>query len=77
MHDPPDALLSGAGRNQSLKRAFGLLEWLATRPSGASVAVLSRELGLARATVTRLLGSLADAGAVTRDGRAWTIGTSD
>lgn len=69
-------VLPGAGRNQSLDRAFGLLERLALHPAGATVATITRELGLPRATVTRLLASLADAGAVTRNGRAWTIGPS-
>jgi DNA-binding IclR family transcriptional regulator len=68
--------LAGSGRNQSLGRAFAVLESLAGHTAGASVATLSRELGLPRATVTRLLGSLADLGAVTRaeSGRAWRLG---
>jgi DNA-binding IclR family transcriptional regulator len=69
-------VLPGAGRNQSLGRAFELLECLASHPAGASVATLTREIGLPRATVTRLLGSLADAGAVarSREGREWVLG---
>jgi DNA-binding IclR family transcriptional regulator len=68
--------LAGSGRNQSLARAFALLECLAAHSGGASVATLSRELRLPRATVTRLLGSLADLGAVSRaeSGRAWRLG---
>jgi DNA-binding IclR family transcriptional regulator len=68
--------LAGSGRNQSLARAFALLDRLAAHSGGASVAVLARELGLPRATVTRLLGSLADVGAVTRaeSGRGWRLG---
>jgi IclR family acetate operon transcriptional repressor len=69
-------VLPGAGRNQSLGRAFDVLECLASHPAGASVAALTREVDLPRATVTRLLASLADAGAVARSphGRTWAIG---
>jgi IclR family acetate operon transcriptional repressor len=69
-------VLPGAGRNQSLRRAFDLLELIAAHPDGASVAILTRESGLARGTVNRLLASLADAGAVTRapGDRAWLLG---
>lgn len=70
--------LGGAGRNQSLKRAFAVLDCLAAHPEGMSVASLTRDIGLPRATVTRLLASLADVGAVARatDARAWTLGPS-
>jgi IclR family acetate operon transcriptional repressor len=69
-------VLPGAGRNQSLARAFDLLERIAAHPEGASVATLTHEVGLPRATVSRLLASLADAGAVVRapGGRAWSLG---
>jgi DNA-binding IclR family transcriptional regulator len=78
MVEPVTVVLPGAGRNQSLGRAFRLLECLAAHPTGTSVAVLTRELGLPRATVTRLLGSLADAGAVARSGqgRNWALGST-
>jgi IclR family acetate operon transcriptional repressor len=75
--EPPSGVLLGrSGRNRSLGRAFALLERLAAHPGGASVAVLARELELPRATVTRLLGSLADHGAVARTdaGRRWVLG---
>jgi DNA-binding IclR family transcriptional regulator len=70
--------LAGAGRSQSLKRAFGLLDCLAAHPEGMSVASLTRESGLPRATVTRLLASLADVGAAARstNARVWTLGPS-
>jgi IclR family acetate operon transcriptional repressor len=68
------SLLPGAGRNQSLARAFRVLDCLARSPNGASVAGIARETGLARATVTRLLASLADEEAVRRDGGAWRLG---
>jgi DNA-binding IclR family transcriptional regulator len=69
-------VLPGAGRNASLRRAFQVLECLAFHAEGASVAALARETELPRATVTRLLASLADAGAVVRSPhqRAWTLG---
>jgi len=67
-------LLPGAGRNQSLARAFQVLDCLAARPEGASVADVARATGLARATVTRLLGSLADEGAARREQGAWRLG---
>lgn len=68
--------LPGSGRNQSLNRTFQLLEHLASNPQESSVAALTRELGLPRTTITRLLGSLADAGAVVRanDRRHWRLG---
>jgi IclR family transcriptional regulator, pca regulon regulatory protein len=43
-------------------------------PAGVSVAEVARATGLPRATVTRLLGSLADEGAVRREDRAWRLG---
>jgi IclR family transcriptional regulator, pca regulon regulatory protein len=65
--------LAGAGRNESIRRAFRVLECLATLP-GASVAAVARETGLPRATVTRVLGTLADVGAARRDGGGWALG---
>ena len=71
-----DVVLPGAGRNSSLMRAFEVLEALARHAEGASVATLARETDLPRATVTRLLASLADARAVARTahGKSWTLG---
>ena len=43
---------------------------------GASVAGVARETGLPRATVTRVLATLADVGAARRDGGGWTLGPS-
>jgi DNA-binding IclR family transcriptional regulator len=68
------SLLRGAGRNQSLARAFQVLEFLAARPGGASVAEVARATGLPRATVTRLLASLADEDAARRVDGAWRLG---
>jgi DNA-binding IclR family transcriptional regulator len=65
--------LAGAGRNESIRRAFAVLECLA-RAGGASVAQVARETGLPRATVTRVLATLADVGAARRDGPDWTVG---
>jgi DNA-binding IclR family transcriptional regulator len=67
--------LAGAGRNESIRRAFQVLECLAMLP-GASVAAVARETGLPRATVTRVLATLADVGAVRRDGGGWMLGPS-
>ncbi|HEV8054412.1 MAG: helix-turn-helix domain-containing protein [Solirubrobacterales bacterium] len=67
--------LAGAGRNESIRRAFQVLECLAESP-GASIAGVARETGLPRATVTRVLATLADMGAARRDGSGWTIGPS-
>ena len=69
------ASLGGAGRNESIRRAFRVLECLARSP-GASVAAVARETGLPRATVTRVLATLADVGAARRDGAGWTLGPS-
>lgn len=69
-------LLPGTGRNESLRRAFDLLEVLARHPHGASVAELCQGSDLPRSTVSRLLASLFDAGAVSRPGhdRRWVLG---
>ena len=67
--------LAGAGRNESIRRAFQVLECLARHP-GASGAGVARETGLPRATVTRVLATLADVGAARRDGGGWTLGPS-
>ena len=68
------SLLRGAGRNQSLARAFQVLDVLAAQPAGVSVAGVARATGLPRATVTRLLGSLADEDAARRVDGAWRLG---
>ncbi|MFE4196913.1 IclR family transcriptional regulator [Paenarthrobacter sp. NPDC056912] len=69
-------LLPGTGRNESLRRAFDVLELLARHPNGASVAELCQDSDLPRSTVSRLLASLFDAGAVSRPGqdRKWVLG---
>jgi DNA-binding IclR family transcriptional regulator len=67
--------LAGAGRNESIRRAFQVLECLGRSP-GASVAAVARETGLPRATVTRVLATLADVGAARREGGGWTLGPS-
>ena len=67
--------LAGAGRNQSIRRGFQVLEFLSLHP-GASVAMVARQTGLPRATVTRVLATLADVGAARRDGGGWTLGPS-
>jgi DNA-binding IclR family transcriptional regulator len=51
-----------------------VLDFLAARPGGASVADVARATGLPRATVTRLLGSLADEDAARRVDGAWRLG---
>jgi IclR family transcriptional regulator, pca regulon regulatory protein len=51
-----------------------VLDCLAAHPEGVSVAAVARATGLPRATVTRLLGSLADEGAARREGGAWRLG---
>jgi IclR family transcriptional regulator, pca regulon regulatory protein len=51
-----------------------VLDCLAAHPDGVSVAAVARATGLPRATVTRLLGSLADEGAARRDGGDWRLG---
>jgi DNA-binding IclR family transcriptional regulator len=51
-----------------------VLDCLAARPGGVRVAEVARSTGLPRATVTRLLGSLADEGAARREGGGWRLG---
>ncbi len=69
-------LTVAAGRNESLHRAFTLLQLLSKNDGGASVASLSTDSGLPRSTVSRLLASLFDVGAVARPGaeRLWVLG---
>lgn len=69
-------LTTAAGRNESLQRAFMLLQLLSKNESGASVASLAADSGLPRSTVSRLLASLFDVGAVARPGsdRLWVLG---
>ena len=71
----PPGLMPGAGRNESLQKAFDVLERLADAPRGLLVAEVARQTGFPRSTVTRLLASLFEAGASSRDddGR-WTVG---
>jgi len=70
------SFLPGTERSGSLRRAFDLLRSLASFPQGASIAELSQASGLPRSTVTRLLASLFDVGAVARPagGRKWVLG---
>jgi IclR family acetate operon transcriptional repressor len=65
--------LARGDRNESIRRAFRVLEGLSRHP-GASVARVARETGLPRATVTRVLATLADVGAARRDAGGWTVG---
>ena len=51
-----------------------MLDCLAAHPAGVSVAAVARATGLPRATVTRLLGSLADEGAARREDGGWRLG---
>jgi DNA-binding IclR family transcriptional regulator len=51
-----------------------VLDFLAARPEGASVAAVARATGLPRATVTRLLASLADEDAARRVDGGWRLG---
>ena len=69
-------LLPGTARNESLQRAFDLLEVMAQMPEGASIAQLCSAVDLPRSTVARLLASLFDAGVVARPGsdRHWVLG---
>lgn len=71
-----DTFLPGTGRNESLSRAFELLEVMARSEGGASVAHLAKATDLPRTTVARLLASLFDVGAAARpgDARRWVIG---
>ncbi|WP_028935559.1 IclR family transcriptional regulator [Pseudonocardia spinosispora] len=74
---PEDAdLLPGTGRNESLHRAFELLRRVASAEQGVSTADLTEASGLPRTTVSRLLASLHDVGAVARPGprRRWVLG---
>lgn len=52
---------------QSIERAFGLLEALSCRPKGGHLLELSRETGLHKSTVHRLLASLISLGYVQKN----------
>ncbi|MDQ3424811.1 MAG: IclR family transcriptional regulator [Actinomycetota bacterium] len=60
---------------QSVERAFAILDAVAQRPAG--VTALADRLDLPKSTVSRLLSSLEQVGAVERfDGRRWRVGPS-
>jgi len=65
----------GVPRSQSLVKAIDLLQAVALARTGVSASALSRSAGLPRATVTRLLRTLADAGLVHEPTDAgWVLG---
>ena len=65
----------GVPRSRSLAKAIDLLQAVALARTGVSASALSRSTGLPRATVTRLLRTLADAGLVHEPtGAGWVLG---
>jgi DNA-binding IclR family transcriptional regulator len=64
---PGDGTERSGDRVQSVDRALRLLDEVAVRSGGATVAELAESTGLNRATVWRLLGTLAAHGLVDRD----------
>jgi DNA-binding IclR family transcriptional regulator len=68
-----ESLLPGESSRGVIRSAFALMTSL--RAAGAArVSELQRACGLPRTTVTRLLGQLAEVGAVERSGPLWRIG---
>jgi IclR family transcriptional regulator, acetate operon repressor len=78
MTESVDHVVTGGGTTAPravIEGAFGLLASM--RALGAArVSELQRDCGLPRTTVQRLLGQLAEVGAVERSGRRWRLGPS-
>jgi IclR family transcriptional regulator, KDG regulon repressor len=51
----------------AVKRAFGIIEWLATRDAGGSISEIRRELQLPLSSVATIIYTLADLGFLERD----------
>lgn len=68
--------LEGAGRNESLTKAFSVLGAISeARGAGVATGAIVAATGLPRSTALRILGSLLDLGAVGRlPDRTWNIG---
>ena len=66
----------GLPRNQSLRRAVAILHVLAEQAGPATTTQLAAAVDLPRATVARLLATLADAGLAERhaEGAGWVLG---
>jgi IclR family transcriptional regulator, acetate operon repressor len=63
-----------ASRNQSLVRGVALLQALAEKPLGSSVAELSEATGLPRSTTARLLATLEELDVATHVSAGWVVG---
>lgn len=74
--NPRSAKMAGKVPVQSLARAFSILEVLAERPTGVSLADLSRLVGLHKATVFRLVRTMVLLGYVvqTAEGEPYRVG---
>jgi DNA-binding IclR family transcriptional regulator len=72
----PDARTPGVPRNQSLKRAVAVLRAVAQQRQPATTTEVAAAAALPRATTSRLLATLADAGLVDRPpgGSGWILG---
>ena len=67
--------VSGTPRTRSLTRATQLLQAIAERPAGSSASELARATDQPRATISRTLRTLEDAGLVEETGEAtWVLG---
>lgn len=68
--------LEGAGRNESLTKAFAVLGSIgAGQGAGVSTGAIVASTGLPRSTALRILGSLLELGAVNRlPDKSWTVG---
>ena len=71
----PAHLMSGTPRTRSLTRATQLLQAIAQRPAGSSASELARATDQPRATISRTLRTLEDAGLVEETREAtWVLG---
>src|SRR5262245_53654413 len=64
----------GVPRTQALRRAVDVLHAVAHERDGVTATALARATGLPRATVTRTVQTLADAGLVERGPDGWVLG---
>lgn len=73
---PKSAETSGHGRIQSIERAIAILETVANRPEGVTLAEVSVELGLHTSTTFHLIRTLASLGIVEQlDNKRYRVGS--
>ena len=60
--------------NQSIQKAFAILRTIAAHPEGIGVTDIARELNIHKSTVSRMVGTLHDEGAIERKNNLFSVG---